>query len=101
MSYTEIFVLKDLLEKAKIPFDFIEHTHPYKQGFQICYPSKGEKCVCSIIEHTFSYGNEKDLLEIQGLMTKKEEEEHHDSVLGYLTALNVFKRIKKHYKEHE
>lgn len=100
MKYTEIFKLKDLLERAKIPFDFIEHTSPIKKGFQICYPERGGNCVCSVIEHSFSYGNESDLLEIQGLMTKKEEEKQHDSVLGFLTAENVFKRIKKHYKEN-
>ena len=31
------------------------------------------------------------------LLTKKEEQ--NDSVLGFLTAENVFKRIEKHYKE--
>ena len=100
-KYTEIFKLKDMLENAKITFDFIKHTSPSKKGFQICYPEKGGNCVCSVIEHSFSYGNEKDLLEIQGLMTKEEEEEQHDSVLGFLTAENVFKRIEKHYKENK
>ena len=55
----------------------------------------------SVIEHEFSYGNEKDLLEISGLMTEKEEKETQDTVLGYLTAENVFERIKKHYKDKE
>jgi len=53
--------------------------------------------VCSVIEHEFSYGREKDLLEIQGLMTKQEMREEQDTVLGYLTADNVFGRIKNHW----
>ena len=98
MDYKEIFKLKDMLEKAEIPFVWKEHKD-YRNGYQILYPVGGVQNICSVIEHTFSYGNEEDLLKIQGLMTKKEEEEHHDSVLGYLTADNVYKRIKKHYKE--
>lgn len=86
-----------MLEKANIPFDFIEHND-FKQGFQICYPNSKE-CICSVIEHSFSYGNEKDLLEICGLMTK--EEEQYDSVLGFLTAENVFKRIETNYLQGE
>ena len=96
MNYTEIFKLKEMLEKAGIPFIWIEHKD-FRNGYQILYPEGGLKNVCSVIEHSFSYGNEKDLLEIQGLLTKKEEKD--DSVLGYLTAENVFKRIKKHYRE--
>ena len=97
MKYTEIFKLKEMLEKANIPFEFIEHND-FRNGYQICYP-KGEKCVCSVIEHSFSYGSQNDLLEIQGLMTKKELEETHDTVLGYLSAENVFERIKEHYQK--
>lgn len=50
-----------------------------------------------MIEHEFSYGREKDLLEIQGLMTEQEMEEEQDTVLGFLTADNVFERIKMHW----
>lgn len=94
-DYNEIFKLKELLEKARIPFVWKERKE--SNGYQILYPD-AEDVVCSVIEHQFSYGNEKDLLEIQGLMTK-EEEEQHDSVLGFLTAENVFERIGKHEKE--
>lgn len=100
MKYTQIFKLKELLEKANIPFEFIEHKD-YRNGYQILYPVGGVQNICSVIEHSFSYGNRQDLLEIQGLMTKKEEEEAHDTVLGYLSAENVFERIKKHYKDKE
>lgn len=94
-EYNEIFKLKSMLEENHIPFEWIEHND-LRNGYQICYPEKDEKRVCSVIEHSFSYGNEKDLLEIQGLLTEKEEE--CDSVLGNLTATEVFQRILSHWK---
>jgi len=62
------------------------------------YPHKGD-CVCSVVEFDGSYGAKQDLLEIQGLMTKREERETHDTVLGYLTAVDVFNRIRKHHQK--
>ena len=93
-KYNEIFKLKDMLERAKIPFKFSE----LMGGYHIVYPADGGECICSVIEHDGSYGREKDLVEIQGLMTKEELEETQDTVLGYLTAEDVFQRIKKHWK---
>ena len=97
-NYTEIFKLKEMLEKAKIPFEFIELT--MQEGYQISYPaSKGR--VCSCVEHSFSYGNEDDKLEIMGLLTDLEQAEDvgdEYSVKGYLTAEEVYKRIYIHYK---
>jgi len=95
-KYNEIFKLKSMLEENHIPFEWIEHNEVIKQGYQICYPEKGEKRVCSVVEHSFSSGNEKDLLEIQGLLTADEEE--CDSVLGNLTADDIFQRILSHWK---
>ena len=66
-KYNEIFKLKSLLEENHIPFEWIEHND-FRKGYQICYPAKSEKRVCSVIEHSFSYGSQKDLLEIQGLL---------------------------------
>ena len=94
-KYNEIFKLKSMLEENQIPFEWIVHND-LRNGYQICYPEKDEKRVCSVIEHSFSYGNEKDLLEIQGLLTEKEEE--CDSVLGNLTADDVFQRILSHWE---
>ena len=93
-KYNEIFKLKSMLEENHIPFEWIEHND-FRNGYQICYPEEDGKRVCSVIEHSFSCGNEKDLLEIQGLLTEKEEE--CDSVLGNLTAENVFQRILLHW----
>ena len=38
-KYNEIFRLKDMLEKAKIPFDFSE----LQGGYHIVYPADGGK----------------------------------------------------------
>lgn len=95
-KYNEIFKLKKMLEKSFVPFEWKEFDKPSKQGFQILYPNDKNR-VCSVIEHSFSYGNEKDLLEIQGLLTADEEE--CDSVLGNLTATDVFQRILSHWEK--
>ena len=93
MNYVQIFKLKSMLEKAKIPFDF----ESIYGGYLLCYPSNIEKsCACSVIEHKFSYGFTNGLLEIMGLLTNKEFK--NDEVVGYLTAEEVFNRINKHWK---
>lgn len=97
-KYNEIFKLKSMLEENHIPFEWLEHND-LRNGYQICYPEKDGKCVCSVIEHSFSYGSQEDLLEIQGLLTADEEE--CDSVLGNLTADDVFQRILSHRNRKE
>ena len=97
-KYKEIFRLKGMLEQAKIPFTF----RKLYDGFQICYPrnNKSEDDFvreCSVIEHEGYYGHSQDLLEIMGLLT--EEESKYDSVVGYLSAENVFERIKNNYEK--
>ena len=94
-KYNEILKLKEMLESAKIPFGFSK----LHGGYHIVYPADDGECICSVIEHDSSYGREKDLLEIQGLMTKEELEETQDTVLGYLTAEEVFQRIKNHWEK--
>ena len=93
--YKEIFRLDEMLTAKEIPHVF----HKVMDGWQIVYPGDGEKRVVDAIEHFGSYGNEQDLLEIMGLLTPEEEE--CDSVLGYLTAEEVFERIEKHWNEHK
>lgn len=97
-KYKEIFKLKKMLENAKIPFDFYERDTeisaiiPEWEHWHINYPSK-KGCIISVIEGTGTYGAEDDKLEIMGGLT--EEEAKHDTVEGWLTAENVFNRIKK------
>jgi len=93
--YTEILKLKDMLEKANIPFAISTHVLD-KNGYHLGYPSL-KYPICSVVEFNYSYGHEGDKLEIMGLLT--EEEKKHDDVVGYLSAEEVFNRISKHYKE--
>lgn len=81
-KYNEILKLKNMLEKAEIPFEFSEIFG----GYHITYPSNKFR-ICSVIEHDYSYGSEQDLLEI------------YDYVIGYLSAENVFQRIQNNWKK--
>ena len=89
--YNEIIKLISMLETANIPFEQID----FNGGKVVKYP-KWENYTCSIIEHNGSYGREEDLLEIMGLLT--DEESEIDDVVGYLTAEEVFKRVKEDYE---
>ena len=99
-KYKEIFKLKRMLEKESIPFEFVEgfgygpemkKIYPdLLEHYQICYP-----------EGFGTHGGEQDKLEIMGLLTPWERYNHGDSVIGWLTAENVFKRIKKDWEEKQ
>ena len=99
-KYKEIFKLKDMLEKAKVPFDFFEMDPearkiiPEWEHWHINYPHRGD-FIISVIEGIGSYGEQDDKLEIMGGLTKEEAEDNE--VLGWLTAEEVFERIKKDY----
>lgn len=69
----------------------------FLDGWQICYPNNDGR-VADAIQHFGSYGNTENLLEIMGLLTHEEEET--DSVLGHLTAEDVFNRMSEHYADH-
>lgn len=118
VKYTEILKLKKMLEEANIPFTFTDDFWGVKkwvksdedivQIYREQYPAYQIRlgALADVVEHYGSYGEEKDLLEIMGGLT--EEEMKYDSVLGYLTAEEVFKRVKycwEHqtsvYKEEE
>lgn len=87
----EIIRLKGMLEKENIPFEFAERKE--MEGYQIGYPKLPPgNCVCSIIQHKYSYGNDVNLIEIMGLS------HYDDDVEGYLSAEDVFERIKRHYR---
>lgn len=87
----EIIRLKEMLEYENIPFEFTERKE--MEGFQIGYPKLPPgNCVCSVIQHIHSYGNNDNLIEIMGLS------HYDDDVEGYLSAEEVCERIKRHYK---
>lgn len=64
---------------------------PEWEHWHINYPNR-EKRIISVIEGIGTYGEADDKLEIMGGLT--EEEAENDDVAGWLTAENVFERIK-------
>lgn len=98
-QYNEILKLKTMLEEAGIVFDFYprKDLHDEWGCYQICYPAD-EGRVCSVIEGALTYGGVCDRLEIMGLLTKEERKD--GTVKGWLTAEDVFARIKKHWEEN-
>lgn len=86
-DYQEIRILDELLTEAKIPHD-IEKLY---DGWQVSYPRRGDGQIMDAIEHYGSYGESADLLEIMGLTM------NGDNVEGYLTAQEVFERIKMYH----
>ena len=98
----EILKLKEMLEKANIPFEFNDEFFGkfMKPSYQIViYDKKNKKTkLCDVIYHFGSYGYEQNLLEIMGALTEEEFEDN--SVLGYLTADEVFKRFKYCYEHN-
>lgn len=91
-DYKEILKLERMLTNAGIP-----HTcERVFDGWKVCYPSdKDKEIVMDAIEHYGSFGHGNDTLEIMGLLTPEEEEV--DSVLGNLSADEVFARIWFHH----
>lgn len=70
--------------------DFINRLHLYDEN--------GYKYL-SVIYGVGTYGVRWGLLEIQGLLTY--EEEQQDSVLGFLTAKEVAKRIMRYWEMND
>ena len=127
-KYKEIFKLKEMLEKAEIPYIFFdrfeenrklmknnEYLNEYlkdKEYYQILLFNDFRE----VMDHYNTYkvfDNEKRIISIvQGYGTYgeeddlleimgllTEEEEKIDSVTGYLTAEDVFNRIVKDFKD--
>ncbi len=90
-KYTEILKLDKMLTESKIPHTLMKHM----DGWQVIYPEDGARRVIDAVEFDGSYGSNEDLLEIMGLLTPEEQEA--DTVCGYLTAEDVFKRIERHH----
>ena len=92
-KYQEILKLHMMLIEKEIAHDILRDC----DGWHISYPCTGLDRVLSAVEFKGTYGAEKDLIEIMGLLTP--EELLMDSIKGYLTAEEVFNRIKEHYEE--
>lgn len=92
-KYKEIKKLHKMLLDAGITHDF----HHLYDGYQVEYPHVGDFRRLSAIEHEFSGGSMRDLIEIMGMPT-------NDQAVGYMTANEVFNVIKNDwngYKESE
>ena len=94
-AYQEILRLDHLLTEAEIPHSMQRAG----DGWRIAYPADGKKRVCSIVEYTGTYGHRQDRLEIMGLLNP--EERKGDTVVGWLTAENVFDRIKRDWERRK
>lgn len=96
-SYNEILKLNTMLDIAKIP----HRIRRLDDGWQVIYaPYHPDSWVADAIETRYSYGVDDDLLELAGRLLT-EEELKQDSVVGGLTANDVFERISKHWEEHK
>lgn len=89
----EIEKLINLLTESCIPFQATTLNDRYHIG----YPSFGEDMICSVMFDSRSYGVENGLLEIMGLVDDETYEFKEDPVEGYLTADEVFDKIKKYH----
>jgi len=109
-NYPEFDKLVKMLDDAKIPYerddddpnhDFYKRTGsaPIKRIKYGKFQRKEIGCICSVICGYGTYGGDEGLLEIMGLLTPSEEEQ--DSVVGYLSAEDVFNRIKNHYDSNK
>lgn len=101
--------MRDLKELDKLEKYLIEHRIEYNRydvnrkleattglviemdRHQICVPDEGERCKWDVICQKWSYGYELGLLEIYGEIV--DEEKDGDTVVGYLTAEDVIKRL--------
>lgn len=88
---TEMPVLIELLEGDNIPFD-VEPDIEFGSRPHVFYPGN-TNFKCSVICHWGSYGHEDGLLEIMGLT------ENEDGIEGWLTAKEVFRRIKEDWQK--
>lgn len=97
-SYNEILKLNAMLDNAKIP----HCIRRLDDGWQVIYTPyhPDSSWVADAIETRYSYGVDDDLLELAGRLLTGEELKR-DSVVGGLTANDVFERILKHWKEHK
>ncbi|MDO5445823.1 MAG: hypothetical protein Q4F31_09425 [Eubacteriales bacterium] len=82
--YQAILTLRNALLDAGIPFEF----RMLYDGYQI-FLTDGKHCL-SVIEHSFSEDSANDLLEVAGVGIE-------DGVLGFLSPLEVFQHITKHF----
>ena len=97
----EIERLVSMLDKACIPYERDDDTQ-YNTLVDVSIKRIKYPCidnfVCSAIQGDYTLGGRENLIEIMGLLT--DEERQFDDVRGYLTADEVFRRIKADWDAH-
>ena len=98
-KYTEIFRLKEMLEKESIPFEFEKDEEyiiriPINESIR---KQDNKEPLMTVYQGERTYGGRDDLLEICDGMTLEERKEEGSCYMGYLTAELVLERIKYCY----
>lgn len=99
---SELDKLEKYLVEHRIEYNRYEVNQEWDAGdgvviemdrHQICVPEEGPRCKWDAICQRGSYGYELGLLEIYGEIV--DEEKDGDSVVGYLTAEDVIRRLEE------
>lgn len=98
MNNAEILKLHEMLTEANIPHSFDNNFFENGTEAYILIIKRDGVYLCDAIYYRGSYGYNSGLLEIMGGLTL--DEMKNDSVLGYLTAEEVFKRFKYCYENN-
>lgn len=91
MKKTELDKLQEYLISRRISHERIDERNRH----QICVPEDGLYCRWDVICHRGSYGYEEGLLEIYGDIVDWRKD--GDSVVGWLTAEDVIRRVEGLY----
>jgi hypothetical protein len=86
-KHLEILYLERELLKTDIHFTL---SRLY-DGWQIVIYDIDGNYLTDVIEHSWSYGSEDDLLEVMGALAKNTD---GDSVEGYLSAFGILERLR-------
>lgn len=96
---TELDKLEEYLKKNNIPYTRVDEDDPgyeWRMRHQIMVPEAYPNAEWDAVCHKGSYGYEQGLLEIMGDLV--DEKKDGDTVVGYLTAEDVVKRIEERRK---
>lgn len=95
-DYGEILRLEKMLTDAGIG----HRMERMADGWRLEYPAPPGKRVCTAVEYTGSYGASIDRLELIGLLNH-DERKGKNSMVGWLTAENVFDRIRRDWERRK
>jgi len=100
-KYTEIFKLKEKLDTIGLEHEFNDHSNTLVEyeHYQIVLLDEKSNRIVSVVQGNYTYGSDDNKLEIMGLLTPEEEE--YDSVVGWLSADEVYERIMNYYGNRE